>query len=184
MQQVAASYRILPPVLRAVSWKGFYQMKCQECGTLASGEDLFCGECGAILANTPPEEQASAPIPDRVAESVSPAPRPRTSFDAPRARDGRANAAFVLGIVSIVAVVAACLPLSGLFTCIAPVPGIIAIILGAIAQRDIKARGGAQEDWKRARLGMILGIVGTAIYLVMLAIVILFSLGISMLESF
>jgi hypothetical protein len=30
---------------------------------------------------------------------------------------------------------------------------------------------------------MILGIVGTAVYLVMLAIVILFSLGISMLEG-
>jgi hypothetical protein len=80
------------------------------------------------------------------------------------------------------AVVAACLPLSGLFACIGPIPGIIAIVLGAIAMRDIKARGGAQADWKRARLGMILGIVGTTLYLVMLAIVILAVLGMSMLE--
>jgi hypothetical protein len=160
-------------------------MICQECGTPASGEDLFCGECGAILDSPMPEEQAGAPISDKMPEPASPAPPPRSSFDAPPARDARANAAFVLGIFSIVmAVVAACLPMSGLFACIGPIPGIIAIVLGAIAQRDIKARGGAQEDWKRARLGMILGIVGTAIFFLMLAIIILFSLGISMLESF
>ena len=159
-------------------------MKCQECGTPASGEDLFCGECGAILASPPPEEQANAPSPEPVAEPVSPAPPLRASFDAPPARDSRANAAFVLGIISIVGVVAACLPLSGIFTCMAPIPGIIAIVLGAIAKRDIEARGGEQADWKRARTGMILGIVGTSIYVVLLAIVILFSLGISMLESF
>jgi hypothetical protein len=160
-------------------------MKCEECGTLASGEDLFCGECGAILASPPTEEQAGAPIPDRVAEPASPAPSPSSSFDAPPARDARANAAFVLGIVSIVvAVVVACLPFSSLFGCIAPIPGIIAIILGAIAKRDIEARGGAQEDWKRARLGMILGIVGTAIYFVLFAFGILLSIGIGLLESF
>ena len=159
-------------------------MKCDECGTQASGEDLFCGECGAILASPPPEEQAGAPISDRVPEPASPAPSPSSSFDAPPARDARANAAFVLGIISVGAVVAACLPLPGLFTCIAPIPGIIAIILGAIAKRDIEARGGAQEDLKRARQGMILGIVGTAIYSVMLAFGILLSIGIGLLESF
>ena len=159
-------------------------MNCQECGAPASGEDLFCGECGAILASPSPEEQAGAPISDIVSEPASTAPPPRSSFDAPPARDARANAAFVLGIISIVAVVAACLPLSGIFTCMAPIPGIVAIVLGGIAQRDIRARSGAQEDWKRARRGMILGIVGTAIYFVMFAVVILFSLGISMLERF
>jgi len=159
-------------------------MKCDECGTPASGEDLFCGECGAILTSSPTEEQASAPISDSVLEPSSLAP-PRASFNAPPARDARANAAFVLGIVSIiVSVVAACLPMFGLFACIAPIPGIIAIILGVIAQRDIKARGGAQEDWKRARRGMILGIVGTAIYFVLLALGILLSIGIGLLESF
>jgi hypothetical protein len=159
-------------------------MKCQECGTLASGEDLFCGECGAILASPPPEEQAAAPISDAMPEPASTAPPARSSFDAPPARDSRANAAFVLGIISLGAVVVACLPLSSLFACIAPIPGIIAIILGAIAKRDIEARGGAQEDWKRARQGMILGIVGTAIYFVVLAFGILLSIGIGLLESF
>ena len=160
-------------------------MKCDECGTRASGEDLFCGECGAIFASPSTEEQAGAPNPERVPEPTYPAPSPNSSFDAPPARDARANAAFVLGIVSIiVSVVAACLPLFGLFACIAPIPGIIAIILGVIAQRDIKARGGAQEDWKRARRGMILGIVGTAIYFVVLALGILLSIGIGLLESF
>ena len=159
-------------------------MKCQECGTPASGEDLFCGECGAILASPSLEEQDNAPVSEPLAEPASPPLPPRASFDAPPVRDSRANAAFVLGIISIVGVVAACLPLSGLFTCIAPIPGIIAIALGALAKRDIEARGGAQQDWRRARLGMILGIVGTVLYVLVLAIVILFSLGISMLESF
>jgi hypothetical protein len=67
--------------------------------------------------------------------------------------------------------------LSGIFTCTAPLPGIIAIILGAIAKRDIKARGGAQQDWRRARLGMILGIVGTVINLVIFAVFMLAVLG-------
>ena len=159
-------------------------MKCQECGAPATGEDLFCGECGAILAGPHPEEQASSPIPDWIDEEpASPTPPPRSSFDVPPARDPRANAAFILGIVSLVGVAAACLPLSGILTCMAPLPGIIAIILGAIAQRDIRARGGAQADWKRARQGMILGIVGTALYLALLVIVILFSFGIGVLES-
>ena len=159
-------------------------MKCQECGAPATGEDLFCGECGAILASSPPEEQAHAPIPDWIEESASPTPPPRPSFDAPSARDPRANAAFILGIVSIVGVAAACLPLSGILTCMAPLPSMIAIILGAIAQRDIKARGGAQADWKRARQGMILGIVGTTLYLSLLVVIILFSFGIGVMESF
>ena len=158
-------------------------MKCQECGATASGEDLFCGECGAILAGPQPEEQAGSPIPDWVEESASPTPPTRSSFDAPPARDPRANAAFVLGIVSIVGVAAACLPLSGILTCMAPLPGVIAIILGAVAQREIKARGGAQADWKRARQGMILGIVGTTLYLALLVIIILFSFGIGVMES-
>jgi hypothetical protein len=159
-------------------------MECYECGTPASGEDLFCGECGAILASPLPEEQSNAPISEQIPGPPFPALSPLPSLDASPTRDSRATAAFVLGIISIGAVVAACLPLSGLFACIAPIPGVIAIVLGAIAKRDIEARGGAQEDWRRARLGMILGIVGTAIYFVMLAIIILFSLGISLLERF
>ena len=159
-------------------------MKCQECGAPATGEDLFCGECGAILAEPHPEEQTSSPVPDWVEEPASPTPPPRASLNAAPARDPRANAAFILGIVSIVSVAAACLPLSGILTCMAPLPGIIAIILGAIAQRDITARGGAQADWKRARQGMILGIVGTALYLALLAIVILLTFSIGVMESF
>ena len=159
-------------------------MKCQECGATASGEDLFCGECGAILAAPPPEQETFSPSPEWEEEPVSATPPPDTSFEAPSAPDGRAKAALVLGIVSIgLAVVAACLPISGTFACAAPLPGIIAIILGAIAMRDIKARGGAQADWNRARLGVILGIVGTVFYLVVTVLVILAVMGLSMLEG-
>jgi hypothetical protein len=159
-------------------------MKCQECGTPASGEDLFCGECGAILAAPQPEEETSSPIPEWEQESATPTPPPPASFDTSPAPDGRAKAALVLGIASIgLAVVAACLPVSGIFACAAPIPGIIAIVLGAIAMRDIKAHGGAHADWKRARLGLILGIVGTVFYLVVAVIVILAIMGVSMLDG-
>ena len=159
-------------------------MKCQECGAPTSGEDLFCGECGAILASPAPEEQADSPIPEWAEEPAYPAPPPLASVDAPPAPDGRAKAALVLGIASVgLAVVATCLPISGVFACAAPLPGIIAIVLGAIAMRDIKARGGAHADWRRARLGMILGIVGTVLYFLVTVIVILAVMGMSMLEG-
>ena len=159
-------------------------MKCHECGTQASDQDLFCGECGAILAGPLPEEQAGAPTPEWEKEPVSPAPAPHAALNAPPARDSRANAAFVLGIVSIVlAAASVCLPISGIFACAAPIPGIIAILVGAIAMRDIKARGGAHDDWKRARLGMILGIVGTALYLVLMVILLLAVVGLNALDG-
>ena len=160
-------------------------MKCQECGAPVSGEDLFCGECGAIITSPPPEEQAGSPTPGWEEEPVSPPPPPQASFDAPPAPDGRARAALVLGIASIgLAVAAACLPLSGIFACGAPLPGIIAIVVGALAMRDIKARRGAHADWKQARLGTILGIVGTVLYFVVLVIVILAVRGMNTLDGF
>jgi len=159
-------------------------MKCQVCGALAAGDDLFCGECGAILASPAPEEQASSPILEWEEEPASPAPPPPAFLDASSAPDGRAKAALVLGIASIgLAMVAACLPFAGIFACVAPVPGIIAIVVGALAMRDIKARGGAPADWKRARLGMILGIVGTVFYFVVLVIVTLAVMGLNTLDG-
>jgi hypothetical protein len=158
-------------------------MRCPECGTLASDEDLFCGECGAILAPSLPDEPVDVPAFDALDETATPpslelpletSPLPST----PAVRDSRANVAFILGVVSIGSIVVSCIPVLGsLIGCFGPVAGIVAIILGTVVKRDIKARGGLQEDWKRAHQGMILGIAGIAIYGVLLVIGVLFGVG-------
>jgi len=158
-------------------------MRCPECGTQASDEDLFCGECGAILAPALPDEPVDVPTfdwPDEAAArtplDLLPEPSPPPSTAA--IRDSRANVAFILGVVSVGSIVVSCIPFLGsLIGCFGPVAGIVAIILGALVKRDVRAQGGPQEDWKRAHLGMILGIAGIAIYGVLLVIGILFGVG-------
>ena len=165
-------------------------MRCPECGTPASDADLFCGECGAILAPALPDEpvdvsavgwldEPAAPLsPDLPLETFPPAPPSGPAPSTPTIRDSRANVAFVLGVVSIGAILASCIPFLGsLIGCFGPVAGIVAIILGAVVKRDIKARGGFQQDWKRAHQGIILGIAGIAIYGVLLVLGVLLGVG-------
>lgn len=158
-------------------------MKCPECGTPASEEDLFCGECGAILAPALPDEPVDDPAFDWLDEPAAPLPfdlplEPSPPPSTPAVRDSRANVAFILGVVSVGSIVASCIPFLGsLVGCFGPVAGIVAIILGAVVKRDIRARGGLQEDWKRAHQGMILGIAGIAIYGVLLVIGVLLGVG-------
>jgi hypothetical protein len=159
-------------------------MDCPECGALASDDDLFCGECGAILATAMADEQVDEPALDLPLAPPPPAPPPDPSLYAPATRDSRARIAFILGIVSIASVVLTCLPFFGMIGCIGPVIGIVAIVLGAMVKRDIDARGGLEEDRKQAHQGMIMGIVGVAIYGVFLVIAIVFSIGIGLLDSF
>jgi hypothetical protein len=103
----------------------------------------------------------------------------------PAVRDSRANIALILGVVSVASIVASCIPLLGsLIGCVGPVAGIVAIILGAVVKRDIRARGGLQDDWKRAHQGMILGIAGIVIYAVLLGIGILLGVGAGLLGEF
>lgn len=147
-------------------------MNCPECGALASDEDLFCGTCGAILA----DPQAEAPA------DVSPAavdyPPGASAAATP---DSRAKMAFVLGILSIGSVLITCLPLFGLLGCFSPVVGISAIVLGSIAKRDVRARGGREADWRRAHQGVILGIVGVALYVVVMAVWVVLGMGMDLL---
>jgi cytochrome c biogenesis protein CcdA len=158
-------------------------MKCPECGTLGSDEDLFCGECGAILAAPPADAPAESPAPGLSLPQALPAPSSEQPFSAAEARDTRATAAFVLGLLSVATPVIACLPILGqLFSCIGPVLGIIAVILGSSVKRDIEARGGSEGDWKRAHQGLILGIVGLAIYAVFLVLGIMLGIGTSFLD--
>ena len=99
-------------------------MKCDECGTIVTEDDLFCGECGAVLPMSVPDEIGAVP------EAVAP-PQPDTS-SAPAHQDTRANVAFISGIVSIAMAAIACVPIPFVFSCLGPIVGITAIVLGAL----------------------------------------------------
>ncbi len=154
-------------------------MQCPECGRAASEDDLFCGECGTILYAGPPVEPAVASVTAPPVEPATAPPAGSTPTYVPTPRDSRALAAFILGIISIVMIVVYCIPLLAIFSCFQPVIGIIAIILGNIARRDLEARGGPETDRKRARQGMIMGIVSTVLYLVLVILGLLLGPSIS-----
>lgn len=149
-------------------------MHCPECGAPASGDDLFCGECGAILAGEPATTPATSLPPEPLA---SPAPvrvTPNTG----------ASVAFVLGLASVGLAVAYCIPIVGIFACVQPLVGIAAIIVGSVTRRDIQARGGPESDRKRAQQGMILGIVGTVLFFALLVLGVLLGVGLGVLSEF
>jgi len=143
-------------------------VNCPECGTLASDEDLFCGQCGAILSVPGPE----APIGVSPVSVVYP-PAP----SAPVVPDSRARVAFILGIISVGSVLITCLPFFGLLGCLSPLVGLLAIVLGSVAKRDLRARGGPEADCRRAHQGVMLGIAGVGLYVVVMAVVVVLGLG-------
>ena len=159
-------------------------MQCPECGARASIEDLFCGECGAILISSQPDSAADPSAPDLPLEPLPPPPRSSGPAYAPASRDSRANIAFLLGILSIGSLLLSCLPFFGLVGCVGPIIGIAAIVLGAVVKRDIEVRGGLEADRKRAHQGMILGIVGTALYFVFLVFGLVLGIGAGFLNRF
>jgi uncharacterized membrane protein HdeD (DUF308 family) len=159
-------------------------MKCHECGGPVSEQDLFCGQCGAILADPVSEEPADPPMYDQAPMGSAPAAPPEPMHDARAVPDTRARIALILGIVSIGSVVLTCLPFFGLIGCIGPVVGVAAIISGFIVKRDVRARGGLQQDWKRANLGMWLGIASLALYFVFLAFTIVLGIGMEFLRGY
>ena len=148
-------------------------MNCPECSALASDEDLFCGACGAILADPQAKDPADVSPADTSPAPVAYSPPPSTSA----IPDSRARVAVILGLVSIGSVLITCLPLFGLLGCFSPVVGISAIVLGSIAKQDVRAHGGHEADWKRAQQGVILGIVGVALYVVVMAVWVVLGLG-------
>jgi predicted nucleic acid-binding Zn ribbon protein len=142
----------------AARGKGAWPMHCPECGAPASGDDLFCSECGAILAVAPATVRAT--------------------------RDTGASVAFILGLASVGLAVAYCIPIVGIFACVQPLVGIAAIIVGAVARRDIQARGGPEPDRRRARQGMILGMIGTGLFFALMVLSVLLGVGLGVLSEF
>jgi hypothetical protein len=159
-------------------------MECPECGTPASAEDLFCAECGAVLASSLPDPTAAPPTLDLPLEPLPPPPPSSRPAYALASRDSRANIAFILGIVSIGSLLVSCLPFFGLVGCVGPIIGIAAVVLGAVVKRDIEVRGGLEADRKRAHQGMILGIAGTVFYFVFVVLGLVLGIGASFLNSF
>lgn len=145
-------------------------MKCDECGALMSEDDLFCGECGAVLS------VPALPVQEDTLEPEIPAV-PQTS------RDSRAQAAYVLGLVSIGLAIISCIPLVSVISCVGPIAGMVAIVLGAIVKRDITALAGLESDRKKAHQGMVMGIVGIVIYAVAMFVGLVLGLGFSVLSE-
>lgn len=100
-----------------------------------------------------------------VARQIEPPKQPQTPTPAETA-SGRALAALILGILSIV--------------CMGFVAGIPAIIIGHMEIRDIKAGKASKAGEGIAKVGLILGIIGTALTcLVTLAGILMVFIGIS-----
>lgn len=158
-------------------------MECPECGAVISDADLFCGECGAVLADPLSKELAETAAVDLDGKVAPPSAPDSPPTFAPVVRDSRANAAYILGIVSVGLAAISCIPFVSFVSCVGPVTGIIAIVLGAIVKRDIVAQGGLEEDRKRAHQGLVLGIVGTVLYFVMVVVGLILGLGIGILSE-
>lgn len=92
-------------------------------------------------------------------------------------RNPRARASFILGITSVVLALLSCIPFATLFSCGTPIVGILAIILGSMAKRDIEAKGGLEQDRKKAHQGMIMGIVGTVLFFLFLVVIVMLGIG-------
>jgi len=75
----------------------------------------------------------------------------------------------VLGVISIVIGLATCL--CGWCACPSPIAGIAAIILGLIARGSIDVDDSARQQ---AQWGLILGIIGTAIFVVVVILLLVF----------
>jgi hypothetical protein len=157
-----------------------HSMKCSECGTRASEDDLFCGECGAVLPTFDPDAVVSAgAAPDRGV------PADTAPDSAAKGRDPRAQASFVLGIVALgLSSISWCLPVVSIFGCLSPVAALVAIILGAVAKRDIARQGGLETDRRKAQQGLILGVVSLVVLVIVGVLILVLGVRASILNEF
>ena len=145
-------------------------MKCDECGAMMSEDDLFCSECGAVLS------VPALPTQEEVQESAAPAAPDIT-------RDSRAGAAYALGIVSIGLAAISCIPLVSVVSCMGPIAGLAAIVLGALVKRDSRTLAIQEHDRRRAHQGLVMGIAGIAIYALAAIVGLVLGLGFNVLNE-
>jgi len=84
----------------------------------------------------------------------------------------------VLGIISIVIGLTTCL--CGWCSCPSPIAGIAAIILGLLARGSVDLDDSARQQ---AQWGLILGIIGTAIFVVVVILLLVFGVSMSILPE-
>lgn len=134
-------------------------MKCPNCGFEVAEGDLFCGECGTTI-------QPSPPPPPSTPEYAAP---PAYAAPVSGNKNWMGVTGIVLGVISIVIGLATCL--CGWCACPSPIAGIAAIILGLIARGSIDVDDSARQQ---AQWGLILGIIGTAIFVVVVILLLVF----------
>jgi predicted Zn finger-like uncharacterized protein len=111
---------------------------CPRCGAPApAGGARFCPSCGGDLAGSgPPAAVVSAPS---MANQVP------VSYGGQTGKCGLATASLICGIVS--------------FCVGGPILGIVAVVMGHMAKRQIRESGGALEGDQNATIGLILGYI-------------------------
>ena len=114
---------------------------CPHCNHEVADTDAFCMSCGAQLSAPAQNTQYTAPA--QSAPAFVPPAAPVAPVGAKYS--GKAIAAFVLSLVSLV------------FTCAAPICGILAIIFAALGQKEINEKQLAGKGLAVA--GLVMGII-------------------------
>jgi len=143
---------------------------CPRCQTVVHyepGERPVCPACGYPGADTRARPAADEPPAWRPAPTEPHRTHAPAEAWAEQETSGKAVAALVLGIVS--------------YFFLGPLTAILAIILGVMARRDIEQSDGALRGRGMASWGLWLGVVN--IILVVLALIVLFAVGFSVLEQ-
>ncbi|PKQ28718.1 MAG: hypothetical protein CVT63_01325 [Candidatus Anoxymicrobium japonicum] len=145
---------------------------CNQCGQGSADEAVFCIQCGTPLADAQQTQTVNQPgeaTPTPTAGDPLPPPPPGmppgagappppgyTPYRRAPQTDGMAVASLVLGIAG--------------FFCCPLISGILAVIFGYMARRNIKESGGALGGDSMATAGIILGYVQLGLTLLFIAI--------------